>query len=67
MVIMFHRTTAAAAEAILTGGFRDGSGPYTTAERWSGVWLSDVPLDGNEGAKGDVLLEVTLNVPPLGA
>lgn len=29
-----------------------------TATQWSGVWLSEVPLDLNEGADGEVLLRV---------
>jgi hypothetical protein len=27
---------------------------------WSGVWVSNVPLDGNEGAVGDFLLELEI-------
>jgi len=30
-------------------------------ERHSGVWLSNIPLDENEGAKGDVLLRIDLD------
>ena len=59
-VVYFHRTTVEAAEAIQRGGFRDGTGRYMTAEVHCGVWLSDRPLDVNEGADGDVLLSVTL-------
>ena len=43
-------------------GFKDGSGYYLTDRKWSGVWLSNVPLDGNEGARGDVLLAVSLRI-----
>jgi len=60
---LFHRTSAETAEAILKSGFKDGTGSYLTAQEYSGVWLSDVPLDPNEGAFGDILLEVMLNVP----
>lgn len=52
----YHRTSAA--EEILAHGFRDATGFYLTTQQWSGVWLSDVPLDGNEGATGDDLLAV---------
>lgn len=53
----YHRTDAGG--EILAHGFRDATGFYlTTTQEWSGVWLSDVPLDGNEGAKGDDLLAV---------
>jgi hypothetical protein len=60
---LFHRTTRAAVDTIVTDGFRDGHGNYLTESQWSGVWLSDTPLDENEGANGDVLLEVTLDIP----
>jgi hypothetical protein len=59
-MILYHRTTAAAAADILHDGFRDGVGRYLTSNVWSGVWLSNVPLDSNEGAEGDVLLRVEL-------
>jgi hypothetical protein len=58
--LFYHRTTAEAADSILRNGFRDGAGTYMTGNRFSGVWLSDRPLDCNEGATGDVLLRVTL-------
>jgi hypothetical protein len=59
--ILFHRTTAANAAAILAEGFRDGTGYYLTNRPWTGVWLSDEPLDSNEGAEGDTLLRVVLD------
>jgi hypothetical protein len=45
-------------------GFRDGTGSYgfLVAEPLSGVWLSDVPLDENEGARGDTVLAVKLTL-----
>jgi len=57
---LFHRTDDA--EAILTSGFKDGTGRYLTTNEYSGVWLSNVPLDVNEGAFGDTLLLVELDV-----
>lgn len=55
----FHRTPVG--EAILLSGFRDASGSYgLAASTLTGVFLSDVPLDINEGAEGGDLLEVTL-------
>src|SRR5688572_14838625 len=60
--ILYHRTRRDSAEAILREGFRDASGFYMTTEETTGVWLSDVPLDGSEGAKGDVLLRVHLSL-----
>lgn len=62
-VLVCHCTTREAAEAILVDGFRDGTGSYMTDRTWSGVWLSDVPLDANEGAGGDALLAVELDLP----
>ena len=56
--IFYHRTTRAAADAILRHGFKDRVGYYLMTKRFRGVFVSDVPLDVNEGAKGDVLLEV---------
>jgi len=56
-VFLYHRT--ASADAILREGFRDDEGSYgfgTITLR--GVFLSNVPLDFNEGAKGDDLLAV---------
>ncbi len=60
-MILYHRTTDDAAEQILREGFRDATGFYGTDQQFSGVWLSNVPLDGNEGAKGDTLLQVYLS------
>lgn len=52
----FHRTGAP--DAILASGFADGIGTYLTGDFHEGVWLSDRPLDGSEGAKGSALLAV---------
>ena len=59
-MILYHRTSAAIAERILSEGFRDATGTYLTLNEHTGVWLSNVPLDVNEGAKGDTLLQVEL-------
>ena len=56
---VFHTTYAS--KSILAQGFRDGEGHYLTDRRWRGVWLSDRPLDINEGAKGDTTL--ALDIP----
>jgi len=58
----YHRTTREAADAILVHGFQDAEGPYMTANIHRGVWISDMPLDVNEGAKGEVLLAVEVAV-----
>ena len=55
---LFHRTDHA--DAILREGFRDGEGTYMTDTMLRGVWLSNIPLDGNEGANEDQLLLIDL-------
>jgi hypothetical protein len=58
---VFHRTTQSRANAILTEGFKDAEGKYLTDRVWGGVLrVSDRPLDVNEGACGDVLLELAI-------
>ena len=59
---LFHVTTAENAKAILRDGFRDGHGSYMTDHEFSGVWLSDQPLDENEGAWGDTVLAVAFTI-----
>lgn len=58
MLRYFHRTSAHA--AIAADGFRDATDRYMADREFSGVWLSDTPLDRNEGAHGDALLAVDL-------
>jgi hypothetical protein len=43
-------------------GFRDSESCFGTENLHSGVWLSDRPLDTDEGAVGNALLCVELNV-----
>ena len=57
-LVLYHRT--AAAEAILRDGFRDGRSTYLTDMVFEGVFVSDVPVDINEGAQGEQLLTVRL-------
>lgn len=45
----FHSTTQKLADEILHLGFRNHTGRYGTDKVWTGVWISDRPLDGNEG------------------
>jgi hypothetical protein len=49
--VFWHYTSRQAAEEIIRNGFRDGTGPYLTGDLYSGVWLSDVPLDPNDGPR----------------
>jgi len=57
-MLFYHRTYHA--DAILTGGFKDARDTYLTDEEHTGVWLSDRPLDINEGADGDRLLSIDI-------
>lgn len=59
---LYHATSRSAAEKVLKTGFRDATGHYLTDRLWTGVWLSNIPLDINDGPRSaDVVLEVTLN------
>lgn len=58
---LYHRTSAQSAAAIFRSGFKDGRGSYMTVHEYTGVWLSDTPLDENEGAVGDTLLQVCID------
>lgn len=62
-IVLYHRTTAARWRRIRAVGFRDGKGNYGMDVEVSGVWLSDRPLDMDEGAFGDVLLAIELDLP----
>jgi hypothetical protein len=56
---MIYYHTTAAADAILREGFRDATGSYLFEDfELTGVWLGDRPMDCNEGAKGDQVLQV---------
>src|SRR5260370_38352486 len=57
---LYHRTTRGAAAALLRDGFRGGRGSYLTAQDHVGVWVSDQPLDENEGAHGRALLALEI-------
>jgi hypothetical protein len=59
-MLLYHRTSAADAIRIIEEGFGDASDAYMTTRKHVGVWLSDRPLDENEGAIGDTLLQVDL-------
>jgi hypothetical protein len=56
-VKLYHTTDSA--PAILRDGFRDRTGTYMfVGIALTGVFLAARPVDGNEGAKGDQVLEV---------
>jgi hypothetical protein len=57
MATYYHTTDAA--EAILANGFRDATGSYGFVNfELTGVFLADMPVDVNEGAKGEQVLRV---------
>ncbi|PBB34349.1 hypothetical protein [Mesorhizobium sp. WSM3882] len=60
-------TTLERALSILRDGFRDGEGYYMTDMRLRGVFLSDRPLDQNEGviSDADTILAVEFGVPAI--
>ena len=55
----YHRTFHAA--EILREGFRDTTGTYLTDREFTGVWVSDRPLNIDPGGDGDVIL--ILDIP----
>ena len=56
---LYHTTDAA--DVILHGGFRDATGSYGLVDfTLSGVFLADIPVGPNEGAKGEQVLEIAL-------
>lgn len=58
---LFHSTTSKARKAILRDGFRDGSGSYMLAMlTLSGVFVSDRPVNTNDGAAGDAVIAIDL-------
>jgi hypothetical protein len=59
-LVVFHRTTNAAASAILADGFRDWTGTYMLGVELVGVWISNRPLNRGQGTKGDALLRIVL-------
>ena len=70
-MILFHTTDSA--DAILSGGFRDGTGSIVA--EGEGVFLSEKPLmNAHEGATGDQLLQLDFSddvdiyeIPEVGA
>jgi hypothetical protein len=61
MLKFFHRTGLLEADAILQQGFVDAVDYYLTSSLHFGVWLSDQPLDSNEGTEGEALLEIEID------
>ena len=67
----FHATTQKSANAILREGFRDGEGSYMFSPEdleeafgrptLSGVFVASGPTSSQDGAAGDVVLELELS------
>ena len=57
-MLVYHRTQCA--QAVFRDGFQDATGPRVTIGEWRGVWVTDRPLDINEGAAGDALLGLVI-------
>jgi hypothetical protein len=63
-MIVYHSTTRSAADEILRSGFKESGGAYLTDRACRGVWVSNGPLDVNEGARSnDVVLQIELDIP----
>ena len=62
-LIFYHRTTAENAHSIMEGGFMNSAGYFLNNRVWTGVWLSARPLDTDDGAEGDTVLMVKLDIP----
>jgi hypothetical protein len=60
VMTLYHRTTLDIARKIIAEGFRDATGYYLTCNLHAGVWVSNVPLDANEGACGNALMRIEL-------
>ena len=60
MLTLYHCTTEVGARQILAVGFRDHTARYLTDREWTGVWLSDRPLQNTEGASGDTVLQIEI-------
>ena len=58
----YHSTTKKALKSILKNGFKDGTGYYRTCELFTGVWLSNKPLDENEGTQGHCILRISIPI-----
>ena len=66
---LYHRTSIADARAIVQNGFENQKWRFEHDEpemeevkKAVGVWVSDRPLDQNEGPPGAAVVEVTLDV-----
>ncbi len=50
---LYHATSKDAASSILKHGFKNSMGNSLANVQWTGVWLSDKPLDVEDGLRAD--------------
>ena len=53
--------------SIQAGALRGHTARYLTDREWTGVWVSDRPLDNAEGASGETLLQIEIAEPLIAA
>ena len=64
---LYHRTSIGDARAIVQNGFENQAWRFehddadTETKKALGVWLSDRPLEGEDGPPGDAMLEVVMD------
>ena len=59
---VYHVTSTETAGSIKAGGFVDATGTYLTANEYSGVWVSDSPLDVNDmGTQHECCFEIDVD------
>lgn len=68
-MLLYHKTTIGRARDILTNGFEDEKWRFEERDariekrlKVLGVWLTDRPLEEDEGPRGDALIEVDLDL-----
>jgi hypothetical protein len=58
---VYHVTDCEAAASIEASGFRDSTGHYLTDQEWSGVWVSNRPLNDRSGIPEAVAFEIEID------
>lgn len=59
---LYHRTPGPTARKIMAEGFRSGRGTYMMGTTLRGTFVSNRPVDVNEGASGSALLSIEIDV-----
>jgi len=59
---VYHATTQEAARKILSDGFRDVTGTYLTMNEYTGVWISNWPMnDGDMMGRMEAWFEIDID------